>query len=170
MIFKETKLKGAFLIELERIEDERGFFARSWCQKEFHEHGLNPIIVQCNISYNKRKGTLRGMHYQISPYEEAKVVSCIRGSIYDVIIDLRPDSATYCQWFAVELSSDNYRMLYIPVGFAHGFQTLSDNTAVYYQMSEFYHSECTRRFKWNDPTFVIQWPKVRKRIISPQDQ
>ena len=145
MIFKETTLQGAFVIEMERVEDERGFFARSWCRKEFEEHGLNPLVVQCNISYNKKKGTLRGMHYQVSPHEEAKLVSCIRGAAFDVIIDLRRDSATYCQWFAVELTSDNYKMLYVPIGFAHGLQTLEDSTVVSYQMSEFYHVECARQ-------------------------
>ena len=169
MIFKETKLKGACTIELERIEDERGFFARSWCQKEFAEHGLNPLIVQCNISYNKKKGTLRGMHYQASPYEEAKIVSCISGAIYDVIIDLRPDSATFCQWFAVELSSDNYRMIYIPVGLAHGFQTLKDNTVVFYQRSEFYHPDSARGVKWDDPAFGVKWP-INKSIIALKDR
>lgn len=157
MIFKETELKGAFIIEPKRLEDERGFFARSFCQKESEEHGLNPCIVQCNISYNRKKGTLRGMHYQIAPYQEAKVVSCTRGSIYDVIIDLRPHSPTYRQWFAVELTAENFRMLYVPEGFAHGFQTLEDNTVVLYQMSEFYHQECARGVRWDDPAFGIEW-------------
>lgn len=124
MIFKETRLKGVYIIEIEPLEDKRGFFARSFCRKEFETKGLNLHIVQCNVSYNKKNGTLRGMHYQAAPHEEAKLVSCIRGAIYDVIIDLRSDSPTYCQWFAVELTSDNCRMLYIPEGFAHGFQTL----------------------------------------------
>jgi len=168
MVFTETRLKGAFVIEPERIEDERGFFARSWCQKEFEAHGLNPLIVQCNISYNKKKGTLRGMHYQAAPYQEDKIVSCISGAIYDVIIDLRRDSATYCQWFAVELSGDNYRMLYVPVGLAHGFQSLEDNTVVFYQMSEFYHTECARGVKWDDPAFGVKWP-VKDNIISEKD-
>ena len=169
MIFKETKLKGAYIIELEPLEDERGFFARSCCQKEFEEHGLNPRIVQCNISYNKRKGTLRGMHYQVAPYEEAKLVSCIRGAIYDVIIDLKEHSPTYRQWFAVELTAENYRMLYVPEGFAHGFQTLKDDTVVFYQMSEFYHPECARGVRWNDPAFGIDWP-LRHPILSERDQ
>ena len=168
MIFQETRLKGACIIELERIEDERGFFARSWCRKELSEHNINALIVQCDISYNSEKGTLRGMHYQTAPYEEAKVVSCIRGSIYDVIIDLRRDSATYCQWIAVELSSDNYRMLYIPEGFAHGFQTLRDDTVVYYQMSEFYHPESARGVRWNDLAFKIKWP-ISNSIVSIRD-
>jgi dTDP-4-dehydrorhamnose 3,5-epimerase len=168
MIFKETKLKGSFVIDLERIEDGRGIFARSWCQKQFAEHGLDLLIVQCNVSYNKKKGTLRGMHYQAAPYEEAKIVHCISGAIYDVIIDLRRESATYCQWFAVESSSDNCRMLYVPVGFAHGFQTLKDNTVVFYQMGEFYHPECARGVKWDDRAFGIKWP-LKNRIISAKD-
>jgi dTDP-4-dehydrorhamnose 3,5-epimerase len=118
MIFTETKLKGAYIIELEPIADERGFFARSWCQQEFEAHGLNPNLVQCNISFNKKKGTLRGMHYQVAPHEEAKLVRCTKGAIYDVIIDLRPDSSTFKQWIAVELTAENYKMLYIPEGFA----------------------------------------------------
>jgi len=169
MIFKETKLKGAFVIEMERIEDERGFFARSWCQQEFEEHGLNSLIVQCNISYNEKKGTLRGMHYQAAPYEEAKIISCISGAIYDVIIDLRRDSATYCQWFSTELSNDNYRMLYVPVGLAHGFQTLKNNTVIFYQMSESYHPECARGLRWDDPAFGVNWP-IRNYIISAKDR
>src|SRR5665648_637609 len=141
MRFTETRLKGAFIIEPERLEDERGFFARTFCQKEFEAHGLNPRIVQCNISYNKHKGTLRGMHYQVVPMAEAKLVSCTRGAIYDVIIDLRPESPTYCQWFAEELNAENRKMIYIPESFAHGFQTLEGETEVFYQMSEFYSPE-----------------------------
>ena len=168
MKFIETKLKGAYIIEIEPIEDERGFFARSFCQKEFEEHGLNPRIIQCNISFNKKKGTIRGMHYQVAPYQEAKIVSCTNGAIYDVIIDLRKKSLTYCQWFAVELSAEAYKMLYIPEGFAHGFQTLEDNTAVFYQMSEFYHPECARGVRWNDPAFGIKWP-LSVKIKSKKD-
>ena len=169
MFFIETKLKGSFIIELERLEDERGFFARSFCQREFEKHGLNPRIVQCNVSFNKKKSTLRGMHYQVVPHEEAKLVSCIRGAIYDVIIDLRPNSPTYCQWFAVELSAENYKMLYIPEGFAHGFQTLEDNTVVFYQMSEFYHPECARGVRWDDSAFGIDWPLLNP-ILSDRDR
>ena len=169
MIFKETKLRGAYIIELEPLEDERGFFARSFCQKEFEQHSLNFCIVQCNLSHNKRKGTLRGMHYQIPPHEEAKLMSCIRGAIYDVIIDLRPNSSTYRQWFAVELTAENYKMLYVPTGFAHGFQTLVDHTEVFYQMSEFYHPECARGVRWNDPAFGIVWPDDI-RVISDRDR
>src|SRR5205085_3672983 len=126
VIFGETRLKSAFIIEPERLEDERGFFARTWCKREFEEHGLNSRLVQCNISYNHKQGTLRGMHYQVAPYEEAKLVRCTRGAIYDVIIDLRPSSATFKQWVGVELTADNRRILYIPEGLAHGFQTLTD--------------------------------------------
>ncbi len=169
MIFKETKLKGAYIIEIEPLEDERGFFARTFCQKEFEEHGLSSHVAQCNVSYNKRKGTLRGMHYQASPYEEAKLVSCIRGAIYDVILDLRPRSGTYKQWISAELSAENRRMLYIPEGFAHGFQTLKDNTEVFYQMSEFYHPECAGGVRWDDPAFGIEWP-ISEKIISDADK
>ena len=170
MIFRETKLKGAFIIEPERLEDERGFFARTFCQEEFKTHRLNPGMVQCNISFNKKKGTLRGMHYQVAPHEETKLARCTRGAIYDVIIDLRPDSPTFKQWVAVELTADNRRMLYIPKGFAHGFQTLEDNTEVLYQMSEFYHPECARGVRWDDPAFGIEWPPAEQRIISAEDQ
>ena len=168
MKFIETELKGAYIIELEPLEDERGFFARSFCQKEFEEHGLNLRTVQCNISFNKKKGTLRGMHYQVAPYEEAKLVSCTSGVIYDVIIDLRPDSPTYCQWFSIEPTA-HYKMLYIPKGFAHGFQTLENNTVVFYQMSEFYHPECARGVRWDDPAFGIKWP-LSVKIISEKDK
>lgn len=170
MIFKETKFKGAYIIELEALEDERGFFARSFCQKEFKEHSLNPRIVQCNVSFNKRKGTLRGMHYQVAPHEEVKIVTCIKGAVYDVIIDLRADSPTYRQWFAVELSAENYKMLYIPEGFAHGFQTLEDSAVVFYQMSESYHPECARGVRWDDRTFGIKWPNIHHRIVSEIDK
>jgi dTDP-4-dehydrorhamnose 3,5-epimerase len=182
MIFTETKLKGAFIIELQKLEDERGFFARSWCQKEFEAHGLNPRLVQCNISFNSKKGTLRGMHYQAAPYEEAKLVRCVRGSIYDVIIDIRPDSANYRQWIAVKLGAPcsqlpaycsplptHYRMLYVPEGFAHGFLTLEDDTEVFYQMSEFHALNHARGFRWNDPAFGIQWPGEVK-VISDRDR
>lgn len=169
MKFIETKLKGACIIEPERLEDERGFFARSFCQNEFEAHGLNPRVVQCNISYNKREGTLRGMHYQVAPMAEAKLVRCTRGAIYDVIIDLRPESPTYCQWAPVELTADNRGMLYIPEGFAHGFQTLEDDTEVLYQMSEFYTPDCVRGVRWDDPAFGIEWP-LNTKIISEKDK
>jgi dTDP-4-dehydrorhamnose 3,5-epimerase len=169
MLFKETKIKGAFIIEPERFEDERGFFARTCCKREFEDHGLNSNLIQCNISFNNKKGTLRGMHYQCDPHAETKLVKCIRGSIYDVIIDLRPDSETYKQWFAVELNRDNYKMLYIPKNFAHGFLTLEDNTEVFYQMSASYHPECARGVRWNDPAFSIHWP-AEVSIMSDRDR
>ena len=169
MIFKETNLKGAFLIELDKLQDERGFFARSYCQREFEEHGLNPRVVQCNVSYNIKKGTMRGMHYQVPPYEEAKLVRCIKGAIYDVIIDLRPDSQTYMKHYGVQLDSENRSMLFVPEGFAHGFLTLEDNTEVFYQMSEFYAPGSARGFRWNDPAFGIEWP-MEIKVISERDR
>ena len=169
MIFRETKLKGAFIIEPERFEDERGFFARTWCRKEFENHGLNPALVQCNISFNKKNGTLRGMHYQTAPHPEVKLVRCTQGSIFDVIIDLRRDSETYKDWFGVELNRDNYKMLYIPENFAHGFLTLEDKTEVFYHMSEFYSPECARGVRWNDPAFSIEWPD-QVSIMSSRDR
>jgi len=169
MKFIETKLKGAYIIEPERIEDERGFFARTFCQKEFEEHGLNSKIVQCNISYNKRKGTLRGLHYQIAPKAEVKTVRCTCGAIYDVIIDLRLDSPTYCQWIAVELNAYDRKMLYIPEGFAHGFQTLEDYTELFYHMSEFYAPPFAKGIRWDDPVFGICWP-LQDPILSKKDR
>jgi len=158
MIFIETKLEGAFIIEPERLEDERGFFARSFCRKEFEDHSLNSNLVQCSISFNKKKGTLRGMHYQISPHAETKLVRCTMGAIYDVIIDIRPGSPTFGQWLSQELTADNRRMLYIPEGFAHGFQILEDNTEVFYQISEFYVQNSANGIRWNDPAFSLRWP------------
>lgn len=169
MIFEETKLQGVFLIRPELKLDERGFFARTWCAKEFQEHGLPTTLVQCSVSYNRRKGTLRGIHFQRSPHQEAKLVRCSMGAIYDVIVDLRPGSATFRQWVAVELSAANHLMLFVPEGFGHGFQTLAENTEVFYQMSEFYYPECSQGVRWNDPAFGIEWPAA-DRIISSQDQ
>lgn len=169
MIFTETFLKGAFIVEPEKREDERGFFARTWCQREFRDYGLNTSLVQCNISFNKRKGTLRGMHFQTPPYEEAKLVRCTMGAIYDVIIDLRPNSDTFKKWFALELSSENRKMLYVPEGFAHGFVTLTDNTEVFYQMSQFYHPEYAAGVRWDDPAFNISWP-LDVKVISDKDR
>ena len=169
MIFTETKLRGSFLIELEKLEDERGFFARSGCKKEFERLGIHLNVAQSNISFNTAKGTLRGMHYQISPHGEAKVVRCTNGSIYDVIIDLRRDSETYKQWFGAELSGKNYKMIYVPENFAHGFLTLEDNTEVSYQMSEFYYPDYAKGIRWNDPEFAIQWPG-EVRSISDRDK
>jgi len=157
VIFTETKLKGAYVIDLERREDPRGFFARSWCRKEFEDHGLCPQCVQINVGFSPKKGTLRGMHYQIAPYPEVKVVRCTMGAIYDVIIDLRPDSPTHQQWTGVELGSGNRRMLYVPEGFAHGYQTLEDNTEIYYQTSQYYAPDSARGVRYNDPAFGIEW-------------
>jgi dTDP-4-dehydrorhamnose 3,5-epimerase len=170
MVFKETRLKGAFIIELEKIADSRGFFSRAWCQKEFEANGLNPNVVQCNLSFNTSKGTLRGMHYQIPPHEEAKIVRCIRGKVYDVIIDLRPKSPTYLQWIGVELSSENRKMLYVPENFAHGYLTLADNTELFYQVSHFYFPESESGIRWNDPTVSIKWPQTNGLIITDKDK
>lgn len=170
MIFRETELPGAFVIEQQRLEDERGFFSRSFCRREFMQRGLNPDVAQCNISFNVNKGTLRGMHYQETPHAEEKLVRCSRGSLYDVIVDLRRDSPTYKKWFAHELTAGNGRMLYVPKGFAHGFQTLEDNTEVFYQMSAFYQPEAARGVRWNDPAFGIQWPAGTQAILSDRDR
>ena len=169
MIFTETTLKGAYVIEAERKEDERGFFARTCCQEEFRARGLSPRVAQCSVSFNENKGTLRGMHYQVAPHQETKLVSCVRGAIYDVIIDLRPDSPTYCHWFAVDLSAENYKMLYIPEGFAHGFQTLEDTSEVFYQMSESYYPQAARGVRWDDPAFGIEWA-LECKVISAKDR
>jgi len=169
MIFTETKIKGAYIIEPELLIDERGFFARSFCKEEFQRFGLETGIVQCNISYNKKKGTLRGMHYQIPPFEEAKFVTCTKGSIYDVVVDLREDSPTYYQYVATELSEKNFKMMYVPRGCAHGFLTLEDDTFVYYQMTGLFHPEYSRGLRWDDPAIGINWP-VPPTIISEKDQ
>ena len=169
MIFTETKLRGAYVIEPETLNDERGFFARTWSAEEFLRQRLNVTLVQCNTSWNKRKGTLRGMHYQIAPHEETKLVRCTAGAVYDVIVDLRPDSPTWGQWFGTELTRQNLRMLYIPEGFAHGFQTLADDTDVFYQMSTYYHPDSARGVRWNDPAIAIDWP-LDVSVISPRDE
>lgn len=169
MNFHDTKLAGVFEIHLDAKPDERGFFARSWCQEEFEEHGLNPKLVQCNVSFNTRKGTLRGMHYQAAPYPEAKLVRCTRGAIYDVVVDLRPNSPTFKQWIGAELTGTERNMLYIPEGCGHGFLTLKDETEVFYQMSEFYHPESARGVRWDDPAFQIVWP-AEVQVISERDR
>lgn len=168
MIFKETDLQGAYVIELEEFRDERGFFARAWCQKEFNDHALNSRVVQANLSYNEKKATLRGMHYQVAPHEESKLVRCIKGAIFDVIIDMRPESSTYKDWIGVELSSENRKMLYVPEGFAHGFQTLEDHTEVFYQVTEFYTPGAERGARYNDPAFQIDWP-LEVCVVSEKD-
>ncbi|HYW71012.1 MAG TPA: dTDP-4-dehydrorhamnose 3,5-epimerase [Pyrinomonadaceae bacterium] len=169
MIFRQTPLAGLFIIEPEKFEDERGFFACSWTPDAFVAHGLNPQLAQCNISLNKSRGTIRGMHFQTKPYEEAKLVRCTRGAMYDVAIDLRPDSPTRCRWVAVELTDDNHRMFYIPEGFAHGYQTLTDNTEVFYQISEYYHPESAGGVRWDDPAFDIKWP-LPVTIMNERDR
>jgi dTDP-4-dehydrorhamnose 3,5-epimerase len=158
VIFRETTVKGAFVIEPERIEDERGFFARTWCTAEFAARGLNPGIAQCSVSFNRRKGTLRGLHYQASPFEEAKLVRCTRGMIFDVALDLRPSSPTYLAHVSVVLDPSQGNMLYIPEGCAHGFQTLEDNSEAFYQISQVYAPEFARGVRWDDPAFAISWP------------
>lgn len=168
MKFEQTELPGAWFIDINKHEDDRGFFARTFCQREFIEHGLNTRIAQCNVSYNKQRGTLRGMHLQVSPFQEAKMVQCTSGAIYDMMIDLRPESPTYLKHLGVTLSATNYRMLYIPEGFAHGFITLTDDANVFYQMTEFFAPECARGFRWNDPAFGITLPEEIK-VISERD-
>lgn len=170
MIFSETDLPDAYVIDLERIEDERGFFARSWCRREFSEHGLSTDIAQANMSFNKRKGTLRGMHFQAPPHAEAKLVRCTRGAIYDVIVDLRSDSPTHSRWVGVELTAENRRMLYVPEGFAHGFQTLQDDTEIFYLVSEFYAPEAEGGVRWDDAAFGIEWPLGAPTEISDKDR
>ena len=169
MIFKETKLAGALIIEPERFEDNRGFFAHTWSATQFAEHGLTSRLAECGISFNQKRGTVRGMHYQAAPYGQAKLVRCTMGSIYDVIIDLRINSSTFKQWVAVELTPGNRLMLYVPKGFAHGFQTLQDDTEVFYQMSDPYFRESERGVRWNDPAFGILWPK-QVTMISERDR
>lgn len=169
MIFTETNLKGAYIIEPEKLADDRGFFTRTWCQQEFSDQGLDSHLVQSSISFNHQQGTLRGMHLQLPPAAEVKLVRCTRGAIYDVIVDLRLDSATYLQWTGVKLTADNRNALYIPKGFAHGFQTLEDDTEVFYQISEFYNPDLARGFRWNDPTFKIDW-LTAVSIISERDR
>ncbi|HEY0077456.1 MAG TPA: dTDP-4-dehydrorhamnose 3,5-epimerase [Pyrinomonadaceae bacterium] len=170
MIFKETKLKGAYVVEPERFGDERGFFARSWSAREFAAEGLDARMVECNISFNKRRGTLRGMHFQAAPHAQAKVVRCTLGAVFDCIVDLRPDSETFKRWFALELSAENRLMLYVPEGFAHGFQTLEDDSEVFYQMSQYYAQESGRGVRWDDPAFRIEWPPTEERIIIARDR
>jgi dTDP-4-dehydrorhamnose 3,5-epimerase len=169
MIFNETKLKGSYIIEIERKEDERGFFARSFCQKEFEAHGLKPIIAQANLAFNHKKGTLRGMHFQYPPAAETKLVRCTRGEILDIIVDLRPESPTYLQHIAVELSEDNHRAIYVPERFAHGYQVLRDGTETSYQVGEFYTPRAEGGLMYNDPNLGIEWP-LPVSVISEKDQ
>jgi dTDP-4-dehydrorhamnose 3,5-epimerase len=170
MIFKSTEFAGAYIIEPERIEDSRGFFARAWCQREFETAGLEATFVQCNLSFNVKKGTVRGMHFQKHPYEEVKLVRCTKGEIFDVIIDMVPTSSTYLKWFGIHLSENNHRMLYVPKSFAHGYQTLSDNAEVFYQVSQFYVQGSEGGLRWDDPELGIKWPLATGITISEKDQ
>lgn len=168
MIFHQLEIPGAYLLEPERKEDRRGFFARTYCRDELEERGLDPAVVQCNISVNHQAGTVRGMHYQAAPHEEVKLVRCTAGAIYDVILDLRPESPTFKRHYGVELTAENRFSLYIPAGVAHGFQSLQDESEVFYQMSEFYYPESARGVRWNDPAFNIEWP-LEVSVISEKD-
>jgi dTDP-4-dehydrorhamnose 3,5-epimerase len=169
MKLTSVPLVGAYVVEFEPVLDERGFFARTWSAQEFKLHGLNPSVSECSLSFNKRKGTLRGMHYQDEPYPEAKLVRCSAGAVYDVILDLRRTSPSYCKWFAVELTAENRKMLYVPEGIAHGFQTLTDGTEVFYQISESYWPDLARGVRWDDPAFGIEWP-IPDPILSRRDR
>ena len=170
MIFEETELKGAYIIHIEKLEDDRGFFARAWCKKEFEKHQLNSQFVQTNIASSIKKGTLRGLHYQVSPHEEAKLVRCTKGEIFDVIVDLRPKSPTYMKWMGFELKADNDTMLYVPENFAHGYLTFTDNVEVFYHVSQFYSQESEHGIRWNDPAFGIEWPLTDELVISEKDK
>jgi dTDP-4-dehydrorhamnose 3,5-epimerase len=165
----ETDIAGAFLLEPVRIEDARGFFARTWCARELEEYGLNAHVAQMSMSYNAHRGTIRGMHWQAAPHEEAKIARCTCGSVFDVIVDIRPESSTFMRWSAFTLSRENRAMLYIPEGVAHGFQTLEDETELTYQMSVEYRPEAARGIAWNDPAFAIPWP-ISDPILSPKDR
>ena len=169
VIFRETELAGAWVIELDRREDARGFFARTWCEDEFSQHGLDTRVVQCNLSHNERRGTVRGMHYQLPPHAEVKVVRCTRGAVYDVIVDLRRESPTYGRWIGVELSAENGRALYVPEGFAHGYQALENGTETYYQVSTFYAPGAERGLRWDDPALGIDWPLPDEAFLSEKD-
>lgn len=170
MIFRDTGLEGAYLIEPERIVDQRGFFARTWCIDEFDAQGITADFVQTSASFNERRSTLRGIHFQAEPAGEAKLIRCTRGRAYDVMVDLRPDSATFGQWKAFELSADNGRLVYIPDGFGHGFQTQEDRTEVIYQISEFYRPDLASGIRWNDPDLGITWPDTETPVLSGRDQ
>jgi dTDP-4-dehydrorhamnose 3,5-epimerase len=170
MRFTETPLYGAYIVEMEPIEDERGMFARSWCPNELRLHGLDPRLASCNVSFNRAAGTLRGMHYQASPHEEAKLVRCTAGAIYDVIIDLRPESGSSRCWFGIELNARNRTALYVPGGFAHGFQTLEAESEVLYLISTPYVAEAASGVRWDDPAFAIEWPPAAQRIMSDRDR
>jgi dTDP-4-dehydrorhamnose 3,5-epimerase len=169
MLFLETKLKDAYIVDVEPRGDDRGFFARAWCAKEFEAHGLATSFVQCNLAFNEQRGTLRGMHFQRAPHAEVKLIRCVRGALLDVLIDLRPDSPTYMDWVGVELTEDNRRMLYAPEGTAHGYLTLADQTEAFYQVSAFYAPEAEGGVRWDDPAFAIEWPEP-PRVLSDKDR
>ena len=168
--FTETKLPGAFIIEPEIFRDERGFFARSYSEKEFHDHGISLRLAESHISFNKTRYTIRGLHFQKAPHAQAKLVGCTQGAIFDVIVDLRPDSPTFKQWFGEELTAKNHLMLYVPAGFAHGYQTLEDKSEMFYQVSEFYVPESCGGVRWNDPAFAIQWRAMDGVTLNERDQ
>jgi dTDP-4-dehydrorhamnose 3,5-epimerase len=168
MIFTESPLAGAYIIDMTRVEDDRGFFARAFCTEEFAAHGLAREMSQCSVSFNARKGTLRGLHFQATPHDEEKIVRCTAGAIFDVIVDIRPGSPTQRQWFGTELTADNHRSLYIPKGFAHGFISLADDTEVFYMISTPYVAGSARGFRWSDPAFAIRWP-MKPAVISARD-
>lgn len=168
MEFLQTKVPGVFEVRIQPKSDERGFFARTWCQQEFEAQGLEGKLVQCSLSFNRRKGTLRGLHYQVAPHEEAKLIRCTQGAVYDVVLDLRRESPTFKNWVAVELTSEKCNMIYVPRGCAHGFLTLKDECEVCYQMSEFQHIESARGVRWDDPAFQITWP-AKVEVISERD-
>ena len=169
MTFEETSIDGAWLISLEPRTDERGFFARAWCEQELSTRGLTGTFVQCNDSYSRSAGTLRGLHYQAEPHGEVKLIRCIRGAVFDVIVDVRPESPSYLRWFGVELSAENRRSLYVPSGCAHGYQTLVDDSEVMYPVSTMYTPAAERGIRWDDPLFAISWPDVTERYLSPKD-
>lgn len=169
MQFRQTELGGAYLISLDPIVDERGFFARAWCRDEFSKHGLPTELVQSNVGFSQRRGTLRGMHYQIAPHAECKLVRCTQGSVYDVIVDLRPDSPTYGRWVGAKLSAENRTQMFLPAGFAHGYQTLVDNSELVYHTTQAYHGAAARGARFDDPAFGIQWP-LEPTVISEQDR
>lgn len=169
MKFDATRLPGVFTIGIDPIQDERGFFARAWCRNEFEAYGLESNLMQADISYNLRKGTLRGMHYQVAPFAETKLVRCTRGAVYDVVLDLRPQSPAFKKWIAMQLTAENHQMIYIPKGCAHGFLTLEPDTEVFYQMSEVYNAESARGVRWDDPAFGIRWPE-KVQVISERDR
>jgi dTDP-4-dehydrorhamnose 3,5-epimerase len=169
MIFTPTPLGGAWLVDIEPWEDERGFFARTWCLREFEERGLDARVVQCSVARTRRRGTLRGLHWQVPPHEEIKLVTCTRGAIWDVIVDLRPESPTYTRWYGVELNAETRRTLYVPARCAHGFVTLVDDVDVQYQMSDWHAADAQRGVRWNDPAFAIDWPVQGGPILNERD-